>query len=425
MRERTAAGGGSAPERVGPLTGLRRALANPAANYVLIVASVLALTGFGLLMVLSASSITAYQGGAGSSYAIFARQALFALAGLVLAFGLSRVPGGWWRPLAWFAFPAALGLQSLVLTPLARAEGGNQNWVALGPAIVQPSEFLKVAFALWLAAVLSRPGARERPWSTWGLSLLGFGAAGGLIMAGGDLGTAIIVFALYLGALFVADLPVMATVGTCVAGAGAAALLVVTNANRMQRVAAMMAGHAEAGSDDYLSSHWQSAHGTYALASGGWFGVGLGASREKWAWLPEAHNDFIFAIIGEELGLLGSLIVIALFVVLAAGLLRMALRTPHAQVRVLVAAVFMWLIGQATVNIAVVATLLPVIGVPLPFVSAGGSSLVANLIMIGVVLSFARDEPGVAEALRLRGRRVPEAARTSSSSRTSKETTAP
>ncbi|WP_245579769.1 peptidoglycan glycosyltransferase FtsW [Brevibacterium album] len=416
MKERGAGGA----ERLAPLAGLRSALANPAADYVLIVSSVLALTVFGLIMVLSASSITAYRGGEGSSYGLFARQAVFALAGGLLALGLSRVPAGWWRPLSWVLFLGALALQAVTLTPLGVEVNGNQNWVGTESLRVQPSEFLKIGLAVWLAAVLTRSGARERPWATWGLALTGFAAAGGLIMAGGDLGTALIVFALFIGALFVADLPVLATLGTVVAGAGAAALFVVTSANRMRRINALLAGHEEAGTDGYLDAHWQSAHGTYALASGGWFGVGLGASREKWAWLPEAHNDFIFAIIGEELGLLGSLIVLALFAVLGAGLIRTALRTSQPFTRIVLAATFMWLIGQAAVNIAVVANLLPVIGVPLPFVSYGGSALTANLVMIGVILSLIRAEPGVAEALRLRGRRSP-----NPPTRTPKETPSP
>src|SRR5699024_1694037 len=175
--------------------------------------------------------------------------------------------------------------------------------------------------------------------------------------------------------------------------------------NRLQRVVASLTGHEDASADDLLGTHWQSSHGEYALASGGFFGVGLRASREKWSWLPEAHTDFIFAIIGEELGLAGTLLVIALFVALAWGLLRVSLRARDPLMRVTTMAVFMWIIGQAAVNISVVVKVLPVIGVPLPFVSYGGSALVANLLAAGVVLAFARQEPGAKEALRPRRRR--------------------
>jgi cell division protein FtsW len=224
-------------------------------------------------------------------------------------------------------------------------------------------------------------------------------------MAGRDLGTAIIVFLLFMGALLVSDLPILASLGTAVAGAAGVGLFVVTSANRLQRVVASLTGHEDASADDLLGTHWQSSHGEYALASGGFFGVGLGASREKWSWLPEAHNDFIFAIIGEELGLAGTLLVIALFVLLGWGLLRVALRAEDPLMRITTMAVFMWIIGQAAVNIAVVVKLLPVIGVPLPYVSYGGSALVANLMAAGVVLAFARQEPGAREALRRRRRR--------------------
>ena len=183
------------------------------------------------------------------------------------------------------------------------------------------------------------------------------------------------------------------------------ALMVVTSANRMARVRAMLTG-SDSAEMDPLGQHWQSNHGLYALASGGWFGVGLGASREKWSWLPEAHNDFIFAIIGEELGLLGSVVVLLLFAALGYGLVRIIMRSRDRFVQTSTAAVFMWLVGQAAVNIGVVAGVLPVIGVPLPLVSYGGSALLATLIAIGMVLSFARAEEGAREAMRAQSNRV-------------------
>ena len=170
----------------------------------------------------------------------------------------------------------------------------------------------------------------------------------------------------------------------------------------MARIQALFTGHASDIADP-LGQHWQSNHGLYALASGGWLGVGLGGSREKWAWLPEAHNDFIFAIIGEELGLVGTLAVVVLFGLLSYGIVRIIMRSQDRFVQTVSAGLLAWLAGQAFINIAVVTGLLPVIGVPLPFVSYGGSSLVATLLGAGVLLSFARSEPGASEALASRG----------------------
>jgi cell division protein FtsW len=391
---------------LGPVAGLKRVLQLPATSYVVILVSVLSLTGFGLIMVLSASSITAYDGGEGNSFGIFARQAMFAVVGVIGMMALSRLGPGWWRPLAWIGFLLALVLQALTLTPLGIEVNGSRSWIGVvGSLRLQPAELLKIAFALWLGAELGRSDARQHVWRSWGIALAGLVAAGGLIMAGRDLGTAIIVFLLFLGALFVSDLPVGTVFGTAAAGAVAVGLFVITSPNRMQRVVASISGHEGASADDLLGTHWQSSHGEYALASGGLFGVGLGASREKWSWLPEAHNDFIFAIIGEELGLAGTLLVIALFAALGWGLLRVSLRTRDPLMRVTTVAVFMWIIGQAAVNVSVVVKLLPVIGVPLPFVSYGGSALVANLLAAGVVLAFARQEPGARDALRPRRRR--------------------
>ena len=400
VREESA---GGASARLGPVAGLRRVLELPATSYVVVFASVVALSGFGLIMVLSASSITAYDGGAGNSFGIFARQAMFAVLGIVALLVLSRLGSRWWRPLAWGAFALALLLQALTLTPLGVEVNGSRSWIAIvGSVRLQPAELVKVALAVWLGAVLGHRDVRQHPWRTWAIAVAGLLAATGLIMAGRDLGTAIIVFLLFMGALLVSDLPILASLGTAVAGAAGVGLFVVTSANRLQRVVASLTGHEDASADDLLGTHWQSSHGEYALASGGFFGVGLGASREKWSWLPEAHNDFIFAIIGEELGLAGTLLVIALFVLLGWGLLRVALRAEDPLMRITTMAVFMWIIGQAAVNIAVVVKLLPVIGVPLPYVSYGGSALVANLMAAGVVLAFARQEPGAREALRRR-----------------------
>jgi cell division protein FtsW len=181
-----------------------------------------------------------------------------------------------------------------------------------------------------------------------------------------------------------------------VVSAGLAASLALTSVNRMGRIQSWLVGCTDP------DKCFQTIHGQYALADGGWWGVGLGASREKWMWLPEAHNDFIFAIIGEELGLPGTLVVIALFGVLAFACYRLVLRSKDFFVRVATAGVMVWILAQAVINIGSVIGLLPVIGVPLPLVSSGGSALMATLFALGMLLSFARNEPGCREALAAR-----------------------
>lgn len=173
--------------------------------------------------------------------------------------------------------------------------------------------------------------------------------------------------------------------------------MVQSSANRMGRIDTWLGTCAET-----TDACYQKVHATYALADGGWWGVGLGASREKWSWLPEAHNDFIFAIIGEELGLPGTLVVIALYLGIAFAGYRIIVSTDDFFVRVASAGIMVWIVGQALINIGSVTGLLPIIGVPLPLVSAGGSALVTTLAALGVLLSFARNEPECRAALAAR-----------------------
>jgi cell division protein FtsW len=214
------------------------------------------------------------------------------------------------------------------------------------------------------------------------------GAAIGFVLLGQDLGTAIIMIAMVFGALFFAGVRLRHLfIPLVVIGAVGLALGSATN-SRQDRIAAWLSG---CSSDaDYSGLCWQTLHGWWALASGGLFGVGLGNSKAKWSWLPEADNDFIFAIIGEELGLIGAVLVLVLFIVLAIALVRIIRANTDPYARVAVSVVMMWIIGQAFVNIAVVLGMLPVLGVPLPLISAGGSALVTSLVAIGIVLSVAR-----------------------------------
>ncbi|MHB1065346.1 MAG: peptidoglycan glycosyltransferase FtsW [Georgenia sp.] len=372
-----------------------------ALSYYLVAGAALLLVAIGVVMVLSASTITSIRE-TGNPYAAFLGQLRFVLIGLPLAVLASRIPVVWYRRLAWPAFLATLGAQLLIFTPLARSQGGNVNWIYL-PGLgqtVQPSEFLKLGLALWLGLVLARKGRLLA--TDWKHALLpgvlGAGAAIALVLAGHDLGTVLVMVALVAGAYFVAGLPLRWYGAAGVLGAGAAAFMVVISPSRTTRVLTFL-GLVES---DPTGSGFQTQHGLWGLGTGGISGVGLGASREKWSYLPEAHNDFIYAIIGEELGLLGTLLVLCLFGVLAFGMFRIVRRHKDNCARITTTAIATWILCQAMVNIGVVIGLVPVIGVPLPLVSAGGSAMISTLIAIGVVLAFARTEPGAAAALAAR-----------------------
>jgi cell division protein FtsW len=305
-----------------------------------------------------------------------------------------------WRRLGWVLIGVALFAQALVFTPLGVSVNGNRNWIELGGQRLQPSEGMKLALVLWGAAVLCRKRALLQQ-SVHAVVPLLFPVgtlALALVLAGHDLGTSLILLLVLAALLFAAGAPARMFLAAGAAMAALVGALVVTSPNRMQRVASWLEGTCT----DTLNTCFQSVHGKYALADGGWWGVGLGASREKWSWLPEAHNDFIFAIIGEELGLPGTLVVLALFLALGYACFRMVTRTDDLFVRLATAAAMAWLIGQMLVNVGAVIGMLPVIGVPLPLVSSGGSALIISLVVLGMLMSFARAEPGAGEALSAR-----------------------
>nr|WP_245162170.1 putative lipid II flippase FtsW [Brevibacterium marinum] len=375
----------------------------PLTTYYLILVSVLALTALGLVMVLSASSITSYDGGEGSSFAYFNKQAGFVAAGAILMVAATFVSLYMWGRLAWWGLGIGVAMQAAVFVPgLGRSIKGNANWIQLGGFQVQPSEFLKIALAVWLGYVLAKKYGKM---TTFGHAMIpvvpGIALAIGLIVGGNDLGTALVLMAMALACLFIGFFPWRYFLLLFGSLAAITVFFVLSSENRLRRITAALTGHADQTASDITGQAWQSNHGLFSLASGGWLGVGLGASREKWSWLPEAHNDFIFAIIGEELGLVGSLAVILLFAALAYGMIRVIMRSESMFIQVATTGLFAWIIGQAAINICVVTGLLPVIGVPLPFVSYGGSSIIASLLAIGIVLSFARTEDGAAAAIRV------------------------
>jgi len=369
------------------------------ASYYLILGAVALLVALGLVMVLSSSSVSSLSATDGASpYGIFFNQARFAIIGLPLAWLASRLPVRFYKRFAWPVLLGALALQALV--PLIGITvRGNQNWIRIpGGQSIQPSEFAKLALAVWLGVVL----ARKRPLLHRWVHVLVPGVlvalvTVGFVLLGHDLGTALILLILLAGALFVAGVPMRFFAVGLVLATFVVVQLAQASPSRMNRINAFFSPNC-----DTQDACYQTTRGMYGLASGGLTGIGLGESREKWSYLPMAHNDFIFAILGEELGLLGTLLVLGLFGVLAFALTRVVRRHTDPFVQISTGAIGAWVLGQALINIAVVIGLLPVIGVPLPLVSAGGSALVTTMVAMGVVLSFARSEPGAAEALAAR-----------------------
>lgn len=381
-----------------PVDHLSR-LESPLTTYYLLLGATVTLVVYGLIMVFSASSVEALIDG-GSAWGPFAKQAAFAVVGAIAAYLASRLPLVAIRRLALPVLAGSIVLLMLVFVPsIGYGSGGNRNWIAFGPVSLQPSEFAKLALALVGALVFSNKGRLVGYLRHVIIPYLVPVAAVilALVLGGHDLGTALVMVALIGTVLAVAGMP--GRYFALAAGVGAVGVLglVLTSSNRMDRITNFFS--AECNSDPN-GACGQYVHGMFSLAGGGWWGVGLGASKEKWLWLSEAENDFIFAIIGEELGLPGTLLVLLLFAALGWACYRLISRTREPFVRIATAGIMAWICFQAIINIGSVIGLVPVIGVPLPFMSAGGSSLIATLLAMGVLLSFARHEPGAAALLR-------------------------
>ncbi|WP_267241231.1 putative lipid II flippase FtsW [Streptomyces sp. PR69] len=397
--------GGRGPVGLGRVRKLyeqaRRAWDRPLTAYYLILGSSLLLTVLGLVMVYSASMIQALNLSLPASY-FFRKQFLAAVLGAGLLFLASRMPVRLHRALSYPLLMGAVFLMVLVQIPgIGHAVNGNQNWIHLGgPFQLQPSEFGKLALILWGADLLARKSDR-RLLTQWKHLLVPLVPVAfmllGLIMLGGDMGTAMILTAILFGLLWLAGAPTRLFVGVLAIAGAVGALLIGTSENRMDRLSCV--GAIELGPKGEC---WQAVHGLYALASGGWFGSGLGASVEKWGQLPEPHTDFIFAIAGEELGLAGTLSVLVLFAALGYAGIRVAGRTEDSFVRYAAGGVTTWITAQAVVNIGAVLGLLPIAGVPLPLFSYGGSALLPTMFAVGLLIAFARQDPAAKAALAMR-----------------------
>jgi cell division protein FtsW len=384
---------------------LRVVLDRPLTSYHLVLGAVALLLVVGVMMVLSASSVNAYVMHTDSYYYV-KRQLLFLAIGVAGAVVIMKLPTAALRALGWTGVAVAAVLLILTYTSLGIMVNGNRNWLYLGSDTfaLQPAEFAKLALIIWGANVLAR---KQRLLDQPRHLLVPFLPVSGLLILlvvfQGDAGTAVVMAGIVLGMLWIVGAPMQVLAGLGAAGLAGVAAMFVSSPVRMKRLAAFLDPTINAnGINDQANA------GMYAIASGGWWGVGLGASRQKWGSLPEAHTDFIFAVLGEEFGLLGSLMVLALFGVLGYAGVRIAARSDDPFARYAAGGVTSWFMVQGLFNLAVVLRLLPVAGVPLPMLSYGGSALVANLLAVGVLLGCARREPDARRMLARRsGRPAP------------------
>lgn len=366
---------------------------SPVTTYYMIVVSSIVLVIFGLLMMFSASAVTNLSHGL-NPYMAFARSALIIAGSVVVAIIAAWLSPGAWRRFTWPLYLVALVFQVMVFF-FGEESGGNRNWIRI-PVVnqyIQPSELLKLATCLVLALVLANLGPRVNEWRPVATGV-GLPAVASIfaVMLGQDLGTAMVFVAIAMGSLWIAGAPGKWFPIIILGLAGGAAFLVAISQSRVRRVMEMLPG---IGAAPDPSNPTQEAQGLWALGSGGLFGLGPGASRAKWNYLQEAHNDYILAIVGEEFGLVGTLSLLITIGVLIWGTLRLSAHAKDPYIRIASGAVACWLAFQALVNTASVTGLGPVIGVPFPLVSHGGSSFLFTATAIGVLLSFARSEAGM------------------------------
>ncbi|MGR6321115.1 putative peptidoglycan glycosyltransferase FtsW [Micromonospora soli] len=411
-------------DAAGGLAALRGLLARPLASYYLLLSSAGLLLLIGLTMVFSATSVKDYadQGDASAS---LVKQTIFAVIGIVAFWACQRLPARTFRAVArpflgvavvlLLVLNLLVALEALLRVPAIGPLKAELLWLYLGPISVQPVEVAKFALVLWGAHVLARKGAALGWWKELATPL--FPVVGLLFVLVGynDLGSMLCLLALVVGMLWAAGVRLRVFAALSAVGLVGVGLLVAAAslgagsgsrdaANyRLTRLTSFLdPPDPKTCFQEQLEGCYQLVQARYAVEHGGWFGVGLGKSSLKFGWLPEAHNDFIFAIIAEELGVVGCTVVLVLFAVLAYTGLRIARRVEDPFRRLAAAGVTAWLVGQAVINIGGVTGLMPLTGVPLPFISDGGSALVVTLAAVGMLASFARAEPDAARALHAR-----------------------
>lgn len=370
---------------------------SPVRVFYALVISTSALAVLGLVMVFSASSIHAINT-KGYAFAIAMKQFGFMVVGIFAAIRLSQAPIETWQKIAKLGLTISIAITAILYIPgVGKVVHGNRNWIDFKIFDVQPSEFAKFFLILWASLLISRKESEGKfRFSIVGLIVPGFAVVLGIILIEGDLGTASVLAGILAALLFISgiDLKIFGRLATF--GLAGLAVLIVTQPYRMRRLTSFIAPFAE---ENYKTVSWQPAHSLLGMATGGLFGVGLGGSRQKWGNLPEAHTDFIYSVIGEELGLFGTTLVLALFIVLVYTIFKIALRAPDAFTRNVCVGIGSWIAIQAILNIGMAISVLPVIGITLPLVSYGGSALLSLLLAISFVLGAALRDKAVSSAL--------------------------
>jgi cell division protein FtsW len=377
-------------------------LDRPLTSYYLVLGCSMLLLALGLTMVLSASSVVQLTK-TGSAFTLFHKQAIWVGIGLPMMWLAAALPVRAFRVLAYPLLLLSVLALVLVLVPgMGATAGVATRWLSFGGFFqLQPSEPAKLALTLWGADLLARKEklGQLTEWRQLLIPLLpGAGLVVLLVMLGNDLGTTLVLLTIFLALLWVVGAPGRLFLGIAGLVCLLVAILIMVEPYRLQRLTGFLDS-----SGNKLTTNYQGTQGLYAVASGGWFGTGLGEGKAKWQYLPHAETDFIFAIIGEELGLIGTLLVLGLFGLLAYAGLRIARRVKDPFMRLAAAGATAWLVVQAVVNIGAVIRVLPITGIPLPLVSYGGSALIPTLIALGMLLSFAKREPGARQALAARG----------------------
>lgn len=390
-----------ARDRLRPAPEGQRFLDRPYASVQLLLLAGIGLLGFGILMAVSTTIAASHEANGTGTAEIWnqmIKEAEFVALGLPIFWIALRLPPRAYRVLTYPALGLAiLALVAVLIPGVGVNINGANRWINLGPLQVQPSEFAKVALLLWGADLLARKqqfGTLRRARHLFVPLVPGFILVGLLVMLEPDLGTTCCFVLILLGLLWMVGMPLRyfgVVVGVVV---GLVTALAFAAPYRWERVTTFLHPFKDA-----QNTGFHTVEGLYALASGGFFGVGLGQGTSKYGWVPNANSDYVFAIIGEEVGLVGCVTVLGLFGLFAYTGMRVSRRNADPFIRLVAGAATIWLCGQAIINIGYVTGLLPVTGIPLPFISAGGTSLLAAFFVLGMLVSFARHEaPAVAAA---------------------------
>ncbi|MGB3481762.1 MAG: putative lipid II flippase FtsW, partial [Mycobacterium sp.] len=373
-------------------------LSRPMTSFHLIIAITALLITLGLTMVLSASGVYSYTAEyRGSSWSVFNRQVVWTVVGLIAFYIAVRMRVSVMRRLAFPGYVVSVGLLILVLIPgIGTIANGSRGWFVIAGLSMQPSELAKIAFLVWGAHLLATRRLEHASLKEMLVPLVpGAVIALALILAQPDLGQSISMGIILLGLLWYAGLPLRVFMTSLVAVVSAAVVLAMVEGYRSARVQSWLDPNADAQGAGY-----QARQARFALANGGVFGDGLGQGTAKWNYLPNAHNDFIFAIIGEELGFIGAFGLLLLFGLFGYTGMRIATRSVDPFLKLLTATTTMWILSQVLINVGYVIGLLPVTGLQLPLISAGGTSTSTTLLMIGIMANAARHEPDAVAALR-------------------------